>query len=230
MKWEAILAMVALFALGLWLVWGPARPAGLPEIREGAQTVQMRIGNVRGEVEVLDVGDGRHEFRLLFREGTATFPFDDEQFISRFGKAVYDETLTNMNNPIFRLLNITSWWNVGWVAIGFAGQIAFFGRMFIQWMVSEREKRSVVPEIFWWLSLGGGIALFTYFAWRQDIVGVMGQTSGVVIYARNLRLIHKRRKRAERQRARRQPKGDSPTNTLADPAPEPVDEKDRHST
>jgi lipid-A-disaccharide synthase-like uncharacterized protein len=65
----------------------------------------------------------------------------------------------------------------------------------IQWIVSERQKQSVVPEAFWWLSLAGGIALFAYFAWRQDIVGVLGQTSGVVIYARNIRLIHKRRRR-----------------------------------
>jgi lipid-A-disaccharide synthase-like uncharacterized protein len=71
--------------------------------------------------------------------------------------------------------------------------------MFIQWLVSEKEKRSVVPEIFWWLSLVGGVTLFAYFAWRQDPVGILGQSSGLVIYARNLRLIYKQRRRAGRE-------------------------------
>ncbi|MEL7472603.1 MAG: lipid-A-disaccharide synthase N-terminal domain-containing protein, partial [Planctomycetota bacterium] len=67
-----------------------------------------------------------------------------------------------------------------------------------QWVVSEKKRQSVVPEAFWWLSLVGGAALFTYFVWRRDIVGVLGQSTGVVIYARNLRLIHKQRRRERR--------------------------------
>jgi hypothetical protein len=53
----------------------------------------------------------------------------------------------------------------------------------------------VIPASFWWLSLFGGVALFAYFVWRQDFVGVLGQSSGIVIYARNIRLIYKRRRR-----------------------------------
>jgi lipid-A-disaccharide synthase-like uncharacterized protein len=68
--------------------------------------------------------------------------------------------------------------------------------MLLQWFVSERKRESVIPEAFWWLSLIGGVALFAYFVWRQDIVGVLGQSSGLVIYARNIRLIYKQRKRA----------------------------------
>ncbi len=49
--------------------------------------------------------------------------------------------------------------------------------------------------MFWWLSFLGGVCLFTYFVWRKDAVGVLGQATGVVIYARNLRLIHKERTR-----------------------------------
>jgi len=64
--------------------------------------------------------------------------------------------------------------------------------------VSEKQRESVVPEAFWWLSLVGGVFLFVYFVWRQDIVGVLGQSSGVVIYARNLWLIRKRRRRLAR--------------------------------
>ncbi len=77
--------------------------------------------------------------------------------------------------------------------IGLVGQGAFFGRMFVQWIISERSRVSTVPEIFWWFSFIGGICLFTYFVWRVDIVGVMGQSTGIVIYARNLRLLYKQR-------------------------------------
>ena len=80
-----------------------------------------------------------------------------------------------------------------WLVLGFFGQALFFSRFVVQWIASERRKDSVVPEAFWWLSLAGAIALFTYFVWRREIVGVLGQAPGIVVYARNLRLIHKRR-------------------------------------
>ncbi|MBL0920631.1 MAG: lipid-A-disaccharide synthase N-terminal domain-containing protein [Phycisphaerales bacterium] len=99
---------------------------------------------------------------------------------------------------LLRAFNITSWGNLAWIALGLGGQMAFFGRMFVQWVASERERRSVVPAAFWWLSLIGGLALFSYFIWRRDVVGVLGQSTGVVIYARNLRLIAKARRRARR--------------------------------
>ena len=66
----------------------------------------------------------------------------------------------------------------------------------VQWVVSERSRVSTVPELFWWFSFVGGVSLFTYFVWRKDVVGVLGQATGVVIYARNLRLIQKQRRRA----------------------------------
>ncbi|MCC6677363.1 MAG: lipid-A-disaccharide synthase N-terminal domain-containing protein [Phycisphaerales bacterium] len=99
---------------------------------------------------------------------------------------------------VFKLLNITSWASVAWVVMGLAGQLAFSGRMLLQWFLSEKRGQSVVPEVFWWLSLAGGAMLFAYFVWRRDLVAVLGQTSGLVIYARNLRLIGKHKRRAAR--------------------------------
>lgn len=90
-----------------------------------------------------------------------------------------------------RVLNITSSAGIAWVAIGMAGQLLFTGRMLVQWLVSERERRSVVPAAFWWMSLGGGIMLLVYFIWRKDIVGVLGQGLGTVVYLRNLMLIYR---------------------------------------
>ena len=78
-----------------------------------------------------------------------------------------------------------------WLAIGLIGQGIFSARFIIQWWVSEREKRSVIPLTFWYLSLLGGITLFMYAIYKHDIVFIIGQFSGVVIYSRNLFLIHR---------------------------------------
>ena len=91
---------------------------------------------------------------------------------------------------LFALFNITTWWGVLWVSVGLLGQLLFTFRMVLQWVASEREQRSVVPVAFWWGSLMGGAMLLTYFIWRKDIVGILGQSTGVFIYARNLWLIH----------------------------------------
>ncbi|HCT44595.1 MAG TPA: hypothetical protein DF699_05235 [Phycisphaerales bacterium] len=80
--------------------------------------------------------------------------------------------------------------------------------MFVQWIISERSRISTVPEIFWWFSFIGGVCLFTYFVWRVDIVGVLGQSTGIVIYARNLKLIHKEKQRCA-----------APIDTSAEPEP-----------
>ena len=91
---------------------------------------------------------------------------------------------------LYRLLNITSPIGIAWVALGLVGQVLFTLRMVFQWLVSERRKRSVVPVGFWWMSLGGASMLLVYFAWRRDIVGILGQSTGWLIYVRNLWLIY----------------------------------------
>lgn len=80
-----------------------------------------------------------------------------------------------------------------WVAVGFAGQALFSARFLVQWLASERAKRSVVPHAFWFLSLAGGGTLLAYALYRQDPVFIVGQAAGLFIYARNLVLIHRER-------------------------------------
>lgn len=94
---------------------------------------------------------------------------------------------------LFVLFNITTPWSLLWIGVGFAGQALFTLRMILQWYASEKSKRSVVPVGFWWGSLFGGILLLAYFVWRKDVVGVVGQSTGVFVYARNLVLIHRTR-------------------------------------
>lgn len=81
-----------------------------------------------------------------------------------------------------------------WLGIGFLGQALFSARFVIQWLASERMRRSVVPHAFWWFSLAGGITLLTYALWRGDPVFVLGQGMGLFVYLRNLALIRRHRR------------------------------------
>jgi lipid-A-disaccharide synthase-like uncharacterized protein len=85
-----------------------------------------------------------------------------------------------------------------WLSVGFAGQACFFMRFFIQWISSERQKRSVIPVPFWYLSLAGGVTLLAYAIYRRDPVFMLGQSAGVFIYLRNLYFIHQERKVGQR--------------------------------
>jgi lipid-A-disaccharide synthase-like uncharacterized protein len=99
-----------------------------------------------------------------------------------------------------------------WLIIGFAGQALFTARFLVQWIASERKRDSVVPVAFWWLSLLGGLTLLSYASYRQDPVIIVGQAMGLIVYARNLMLVGKAKRRAARRR-RRAPQ--------VEPAPEP---------
>jgi len=81
-----------------------------------------------------------------------------------------------------------------WILIGFGGQALFTLRFLAQWIASERAHRSTVPVAFWWLSLAGGLVLFTYALHRRDPVFAVGQGSGLAIYVRNLVLIGRQRR------------------------------------
>jgi len=76
-----------------------------------------------------------------------------------------------------------------WLVIGFLGQALFSARFLVQWISSERAKKSVIPVSFWYLSLGGSLVLLLYAIHRKDPVFIVGQTMGNIIYARNLVLI-----------------------------------------
>lgn len=89
-------------------------------------------------------------------------------------------------NWFFKLLDVTSVAGLLWVFFGFLGQAVFTGRMIVQWRASEKAKSSVVPPIFWWMSLLGATMLIIYFIWRKEIVGFLGQSTGWFIYIRNL--------------------------------------------
>ncbi|QWF71519.1 lipid-A-disaccharide synthase N-terminal domain-containing protein [Methylomonas paludis] len=76
-----------------------------------------------------------------------------------------------------------------WLAFGFFGQALFSGRFVVQWLASERKKRSVIPVLFWYFSILGGITLLIYAIHKNDPVFIFGQGIGLLIYFRNLYLI-----------------------------------------
>jgi len=79
-----------------------------------------------------------------------------------------------------------------WTLIGFFGQGLFMMRFVLQWIASERAKASVMPEIFWYFSLGGGLILLIYSIHQQDLVFMCGQGLGLFVYLRNIYFIRKR--------------------------------------
>ncbi len=81
-----------------------------------------------------------------------------------------------------------------WICFGFVGQLLFGSRFLIQWIASEREKKSVIPLAFWYLSIGGSVILLIYAIHRKDPVFILGQCTGIFIYFRNLFLIHKNKR------------------------------------
>lgn len=78
-----------------------------------------------------------------------------------------------------------------WLAVGFLGQALFSARFILQWIASERQRKSVVPVAFWWFSLLGGLTLLTYAIHRQDPVFILGQGAGLIVYLRNLYFVRR---------------------------------------
>ncbi len=163
--------------------------------------VKVQLEGADATVGLVKMSDGTHRFRLETNDGPLLLT--PEQFAGR----VHREQARR--GWLWIMLNITSPIGLLWVAVGLGGQVLFTGRMIVQWLVSERQNRSVVPVGFWWLSLTGATMLITYFIWRKDAVGVLGQATGWLIYVRNLWMIY-------------DPLGHRrPPAVAEDPAPEP---------
>jgi lipid-A-disaccharide synthase-like uncharacterized protein len=81
-----------------------------------------------------------------------------------------------------------------WLIIGFLGQALFSARFIVQWIKSEREKKSVFPIAFWYFSIAGGVTLLAYAVYRKDPVFIVGQLTGLFIYFRNLYFVTYERK------------------------------------
>jgi lipid-A-disaccharide synthase-like uncharacterized protein len=97
---------------------------------------------------------------------------------------------------LMSMLHVDSMTEFWWVIFGLVGQLMFTGRFLVQWIASDKARKSVMPVMFWYFSLAGGLSLLAYAIYRADPVFVLGQSLGVFIYLRNLWLIHADKSRA----------------------------------
>jgi len=69
---------------------------------------------------------------------------------------------------------------------GSAGQIIFSLRFLYQAIYSARQRASVLPKGFWYISLTGSAMILIYALFRHDPVVILSQCFGLVVYTRNL--------------------------------------------
>jgi lipid-A-disaccharide synthase-like uncharacterized protein len=83
-----------------------------------------------------------------------------------------------------------------WLAFGLVAQLAFAARFLVQWIMSERAGKSVVPMAFWFFSVAGGTMTLIYGLVKREPIIIFGQLLSNIIYVRNIMLIWKNRARA----------------------------------
>ena len=83
-----------------------------------------------------------------------------------------------------------------WLGLGLFAQLLFSARFLVQWLASERAGKSIMPLLFWYLSIAGSGLLLAYAIHRKDPVFILGQSMGIFIYSRNLYLIRREKKTA----------------------------------
>lgn len=188
MKLLPVFVMGLVIGLSVWImlaVQGGKQLAAQP----GANTFELVITSRKVLVEqmpsVASGGETSYTYRFLNAADLGSSPMTEREF---------QKTLSTVAAPtqrtwVLKVLNVSSANKLWWPALGILGQLIFAGRMWVQWLASERSRKSVVPPAFWYMSLAGGLISASYFIWRQDLVGVLGQTSGIWIYARNIYLM-----------------------------------------
>jgi len=76
-----------------------------------------------------------------------------------------------------------------WTLWGLAAQTVFFLSFVFQWLVSEKERKSVIPMGFWILRIIASIMLIAYVFNRRDLVFLVSLLLQILIYTRNIKLI-----------------------------------------
>lgn len=179
----------ALLCLATALSAAPLDDLGRPvdQTQLAGQPVRFKIelAGAKDNVTMARLYDGSVVY-IVKRLGAGT---DRMLTPEEFARLYYEQSTSR--GWLSAVFNITSPIGLAWVALGLGGQLLFTCRMLVQWVTSEKNQRSVVPESFWWMSLAGATMLLVYFIWRRDIVGILGQATGWIIYIRNLVLIRR---------------------------------------
>lgn len=75
-----------------------------------------------------------------------------------------------------------------WTLVGLMAQGLFFLRFIIQWWHSEKARKTVIPQIFWYISLVGAMLTLLYSLARKDVVFFVTAILQIVLYIRSLML------------------------------------------
>lgn len=178
-----VLEITLLLALGVWVYVSLTETA--PITQPGGVEVTVQLSGARDKAVLYKHADGDYRFVVRDQRDDRPVELSAGELAARMhrdrAQRSWGQTLLNVSDPFGYV----------WVGLGLLGQVLFTGRMIVQWLVSERSKKSVVPPIFWWMSLGGSTMLMAYFLWRRDPIGLLGQSFGWFIYVRNLWMIYR---------------------------------------
>ena len=95
-----------------------------------------------------------------------------------------------MNNPLITAQLYT---------VGAIGQFIFTFRFVYQLIYSEKRHESMLPPMFWLISITGALIIISYAIVRRDPVIILGQMFGTLIYSRNLILYYTRGVRSSKE-------------------------------
>ncbi len=77
-----------------------------------------------------------------------------------------------------------------WLGVGVAGQALFAFRLLVQWALTEWHQKSIVPALFWQISVVAAILQLASYTQQREWYFLVGTTATLFIYARNLWFIH----------------------------------------
>jgi lipid-A-disaccharide synthase-like uncharacterized protein len=86
--------------------------------------------------------------------------------------------------------------SIYWTVFGLLGNLLFSSRFVVQWLLSERHKRLIVPTMFWHLSFWGSVVSLTYSLHIDKLPVILGYLFLPVLYGRNLVLLGREQGRA----------------------------------
>jgi lipid-A-disaccharide synthase-like uncharacterized protein len=148
-----------------------------PPLGDAVRT-DVKLADSRAQVYLQREAGGHYQY-FIWHPGGATEKVSFEQLTD----LIYQSGKGGGMASIFGASSTTVMF---WLGLGLLGQLLFTGRMVVQWLASERKGTSVVPPMFWWMSLVGSLLLLAYFLWRRDPIGLLGQAFGSFVYLRNI--------------------------------------------
>lgn len=117
-----------------------------------------------------------HKIHVVFRWFVVLFPAFVVVWIFRSDTNNLVSLFKNEDIPVWLLM------------LGSTGQLVFSFRFVYQWIQSEKEKSSVLPVKFWFISIAGSLIILVYAIFRLDPVLFLSNLIGLFVYLRNVLL------------------------------------------